>query len=667
MTDLASFERIVTSFVDDYDFRRGILIMERGDELVEVSVTATPKGITVTRDGGALPATEWIYKDLAKLELLARRIVDLVHPPEHFVSPRGKLVDGVDVDPDGTERTIDDACGTLRNVLGRPLAGTTSVLYLTSEAGEGKTSLIEQVAVQQAEAYLKKKADWLLLPVPLGGRPFLRLDDAIVAAYVNRLKFPYWYYGGFIELVRLGAIVPAFDGFEDMIADSRSQAARSAFKHLIGELESQGSILVAARRAFVDLSFGSQADLWKAESPGQDVQLRRLALNRWDKSVFLRYARKRQVILPEALYEDVTEQLRTPKHPVLTRAVLVRRLIDVALEENDLSAFLARISEDQTNYFYEFVESIVRREVEYKWHDLSGDKNARLLSLEQHHQLLSMLAGEMWLCSVEMLGREMLDMVVEIFAEDQDLPPSVAWQVRERIGDHALLHVQRENRRDTVEFDHDDFRLFYLGQTLGHALVNADATSVEQILDTKTLTAPAIAEATRLVRQARPTAAREVLDLLDETLKYASQVSYLRENAGMLLLSLLDNLGIGHTIRRGTFGLDSLAGRSFSGLVVKDSSFAATRLKDTQLHRCTFSRCRFERLVIDEPRDIQHTELNECQLDSIAIGQSGGEMRSYFDTADIRWQLNHHGFSLGAQGQDEDAAETPSGTISSWI
>ena len=633
--------------------------MEVRDQCVEVSVAPNPNGITVTRDGASMPATRWIYKDLAKLELLARRIVDLVHPPKHFVSPCGTLVDGVDVDPDGTEQLVEDASGTLRAVLGQPLAGTTSVLYLTSEAGEGKTSLIAQVAVQQAQAYLEKKADWLLLPVPLGGRPFLRLDDAVIAALVNQLKFPYWYYAGFIELVRLGAIVPAFDGYEEMIVDSRSQEARSAFRHLIGELESQGSILVAARRAFVDLSFGSQAGLWRAETPSQDVQLRRLVLNRWDRGVFLKYACKRQVARPEQLFDDVAEQLRRQDHPVLTRAVLVKRLIDVAQDESDLRALLARIGADQTNYFHEFVEGIVRREVKGKWLDKSGGKNAPLLSLEQHHELLSMLAGEMWLSSVEVLGRGMIDAVVEIFAEDQELAPAIATQVRERISDHALLHSLRENRREAVEFDHDDFRSFYLGRALGRALIQADTTAVTQILDTKTLTAPVIAEATRLVRQTMPPAVREVLGRLDEFLESASQVSYLRENAGVLLLALLDKLSDGHTIKRGTFALDSLAGRSYSSLFVEESFFAATSLTDTELHGCTFTDCRFERLVIDGPVEVELTELNACHFDSLAIRESGGEMCSYFDPAEIRQQLRSHGFSISAPGQDEDAVEDP--------
>ena len=643
----AVFRRIVTGFADEVEFRRGSVTMELQDETVEVSVADDPiKGIIITRDGATMSAVRWIYKDIAKLELLARRITDYVKPPKHFVSPRGKLVDSIDVDPDGTEKTVDDASRTLREVLGQPLAGTTSVLYLTSEPGEGKTSLIEQVAVQQAKAYLHKETKTLLLPVPLKGRPFLRFDDAIIAALANQLRFPYWSYGGFVELVRLGAIVPAFDGFEEIVADSHSYAATSAFKHLIGELQSQGSILVAAGRAFVDLSLGSHGGLWRAENLDQDVQLRHLTLERWDKPVFLEYARKRQVSQPEKLFDDVGKQLRSPDHPVLTRAVLVRRLIDVACNEKDLTAFLACIGLDPTNYLHEFVEAIVEREVEYKWRDKSGGSKARLLSLEQHHELLSMLACEMWLGSVEVLWRDMIDMVVEEFADEQELAPGIARQVRERIPYHALLRAHRQNRRDALEFDHDDFRSFYLGRTLGNALASTDKTLVNQILDTKTLTTPVIKEATRLVRKMNPRVLRDVLGLLDTVLELASQVSYARENSGVLILSLLDNLGEGRTVSRGTFSHDILAGRWYSSLIVEDSRFFTTSLKDTRLFCCTFIGCRFERLVIEGHTQIQNTKLKRCKVDSVAIRESNGQLRPVFDPVEIRCQLHSLGFGL---------------------
>ena len=148
----------------------------------------------------------------------------------------------------------------------------TSVVYLTSDAGEGKTSLIDYLAVKQAEAFRAKQSDWLLVPIPLGGRPFLRFDDVVVSALVNRLRFQLLYYDAFLELVRLGVLVPAFDGFEEMIVERSSAEAISALGNLVGRLRSAGTCLVAARKAYFDYpSFGSQARLFDSVGSSEDV------------------------------------------------------------------------------------------------------------------------------------------------------------------------------------------------------------------------------------------------------------------------------------------------------------------------------------------------------------------------------------------------------------
>src|SRR5439155_5933768 len=100
------------------------------------------------------------------------------------------------------------------------------------------------------EAYRDKKTDWLLLPITLGGRPFLRFDDVIIGALVNRFRFQVLYYETFVELVRLGVIVPAFDGFEEMFIESGTGEAVSALSNLLGRLRSAGNLLVSARKAY---------------------------------------------------------------------------------------------------------------------------------------------------------------------------------------------------------------------------------------------------------------------------------------------------------------------------------------------------------------------------------------------------------------------------------
>jgi len=107
----------------------------------------------------------------------------------------------------------------------------------------------------------------------------------IVAALVNRLRFPFLYYESFIELVRLGVLVPALDGFEEMFIENVAGDAVSALGNLMRELRSSGAALIAARKAYFEFSrLETQARLFDTLA-GSSVTFARLALQRWDRGI----------------------------------------------------------------------------------------------------------------------------------------------------------------------------------------------------------------------------------------------------------------------------------------------------------------------------------------------------------------------------------------------
>ena len=77
----------------------------------------------------------------------------------------------------------------------------------------------------------------------------------------------------------------------------------------------------------------------------------RVSLDRWNHAAFTRYAGERGVREPDNLFRAVADRLGD-KHTVLTRAVLVRRLVDVATDEADLSGLLNRIGQNPQDYFH---------------------------------------------------------------------------------------------------------------------------------------------------------------------------------------------------------------------------------------------------------------------------------------------------------------------------
>lgn len=645
------FRRIVRAFADDpedIDMEHGRLLVQVRDVPIEATLTNDGPRLMVAEDGDPLTAESWIVKRLARLPMLADRICDYDESPAQFVAPSGHLVKNQQAESRVNQQAYSsDIASQMTKALGTRTPGETSVWFLTSDAGEGKTSLINHLAVQQARAYKRKETNWLLVPIPLGGRTFLRFDDVIVSALANRLRFQLLYYDAFLELTRLGVVVPAFDGFEEMMIESSTGDAVSALGQLVKSLESSGNILIATRRAYYEYkSFRSMAQLLDPIL-GVDVAFGSMSLGRWSRDKFIKYGEKRGIHRAGVLHGRVASALGNNDHSLLTRAVLVRRLVDVAIgSESGLTNLLERIRQPGADFFLEFLSTIVEQEAHEKWIDQSDESSQPLLNITEHHLLLSRVSQEMWLQSTDDLRIEDIGVVAEQFAEEEGKAPSVARQIEERLKQHALLVNTKTGH--WLGFDHEDFRQFYLGFALGWALVKRDVTIVKSILEVTTLPRFAVDQAASYVRRTGGGRVRSALELLQDLASREFVVSFVRENCGSLTVALVDALDASGVIAsQMSFPVDALCGRSLRGLEVLDSHFSNTSLEDANLVGCTFRRCRFERLEGLAER-IDATKLLKCVVASLVYQDEDPEYGDIelYDQSQIRQRLLRNGFGI---------------------
>jgi hypothetical protein len=214
--DVSRLKNIITAFADrqsDVNIERGKLLVQIHEEVIEAEISQSSGMVYVTENNVREQAELWIIKRLAHLSQLADRILEYVPEEKFFVHPQARFLDDINLDPKESEIECPNALeGTLEELNKKP-AGVTKILYVISDAGEGKTTLIHEMARDQAKRYLRKERDWLLLPVSLGGRPFLRLDDVVIGTLANRFRFQFLYYGALLELIKMGVVVLALDGF----------------------------------------------------------------------------------------------------------------------------------------------------------------------------------------------------------------------------------------------------------------------------------------------------------------------------------------------------------------------------------------------------------------------------------------------------------------------
>ncbi len=666
--DINEFKRVLTAFADvpsDVDVRIGRVVAQIRDEVLDVYIEYSKDQehqLLVVENEERYPARVWLLNRIARLPQLADRLITSTTPtPEAaarspFVVPSGRLAPDLSAAGDSFEdRQIDNAVESLLDIANNPLPGATSVFYVTSDAGEGKTTVIGQAARLQAQRFKQKTVASLVVPIPLSGRTFLNFDDAVIAALVNKLRFNYLYFDAFIELVRMGAVVPAFDGYEEMLVEGSKGEAISALGNLVQALDSSGTIFIAARRAFFDyLSFKTQARLLDAIGD-RSASFSRLEISRWNKVQFSQYGRLRGVMRPEDIYETVSARLGTD-HPLLTRAVLVRRLFDVAGGCSDQTELAAMLGNNPHDYFYTFVDAIVKREASEKWlARVSGEVMEPLLGINEHHELLAQIAQEMWQSSVNSIRYDVLDVIVDIFTDGRGKSAMINRQIKERIKQHSLL-TSETSKGLAVAFDHEDFQNFYLGEALGRLLEKGIRSDLQTFISANLLAAATIEQSIQYLNRCNADMTKTLASLMAIN---ASETgfSFCKENCSALAIRVAEctpSSDEPRWLHSMFFPVDALAGKHLRKMTFERCHFQPTATSKSSLAELEFRNCEFERIEIDpDERIFEDCVFSECKIDSLVL--RNGEDYS-FDPVQIAEWLEGAGARVGS------SASKPTGT-----
>jgi hypothetical protein len=564
-------------------------------------------GALFVEEGGAeYPAVLWISRRLGAMDRLAERLRSTLQASREksFVSPAGQLLDALSASPKDEDIVIEDVLTQADDVLARRPAGTCEVLYLTSDAGEGKTTIIEELAIRRSEAFLKRESEWIVLPISLAGRPFLRFDDVIVATLANRFRFLDLFYQSLLFLVKYGFVVLAFDGFEEMFVETSSGEAISALGNLMSDLGGEGTILIAARSAYFEFrGVGAQTRIYESLG-GASFEFSRIKIERWSKAHFVAYAKLRGHSEDEAdnLYQVTADRLGGD-HSILTRPVLVRRFLDIAKEKGSVTDLLVELGKTPSDYFSTFVRGLLAREAS-KWLDRSGGPLAPLLTIDQHEVLLAAIAREMWTLRSSSIPLEIVQTVAELFCESNGLSPIFSRQVLERVADHSLLRTD-ETARKLLRFDHEEFYYFFLGRALGAGLSRDAEADAADIMRRGALPRAAVEESIRTVVRLGIDP-RKTAMLVGRAVAGEPLASFSSENAGIMVMELLS----------GTAG---------DQVKISNVMIPARALEELNMRAVSFEKCMFQRGAL-VTKDVEDVRVVSCAFEELTLPSSVGRV-----------------------------------------
>jgi len=637
---------------DDIDLSKGEIIIQVQDQLITFKTQQRQGQIHIIEDDVSMVAEQWITKRLAKLSLLAHRIIDYVEDIDSFVAPSGKLVAQLEDNPKDEEVDVDDAAKKVLSLLDARSGIDTFVLYLTSDAGEGKTTIINTQARIQAQKYLDGKTDWLLLPIPLGGMSFLRLDHVVVGTIANKYRFRGLYFESFIELVKLGVLVPAFDGFEEMFVEGASGEAVSSLSNLIRNLGSTGGVLVAARKAYFEIrNFETQGRLLDGLPDDADVSFARLKINRWEGRQFKAYWESRGLEHAEDVYNNLRMNLGDESHPLLTRAVLVKKLAEIAKDQDRFDTLIRKIDGSSVTYFADLIDSIIEREIEKKWVNRAEESvRTPLITLSQHHHLLAQIAMEMAHESAGVIKKESLEVVAEMYCDSEKMPTDIRRQVLARIGDHPLI-IKPEKSSNFFSFDHDEFREFFLGEALGWQILDGDEVELRFLLRNMPLTKTVVSSYRNILKEVSVNY-EEIFHKLEKISLEESSATYAHENCGRLMFRAVQDGGIsGVTMSKITLPLNVFSDAVFNDVSFSECYFSSGFIDEGELVNCSFDNCRFESIDMAENVIIKNTILNSCEVFSYVMD---GCDTPLFSPKGIGKKLQERGFIIKGDERDDN-------------
>lgn len=621
----------ISAFADDDEEvvvdQNGQCLFVRGGKETSLRFFIEEDRMFVEVEGERLPYSRFLTHNLAQLPILAERILAKRDPVSPYIDSDAELKSPSEDD------ITDTAIDFLRSQTESTPAFLSRVVFITADAGQGKTALLKEFQQTQAQAFLNGTASSLFWHVDLQGRQLLRLSEALMGD-LGDLRVPGLWMPAIIRLLRRGSLTLAIDGFDELAAEQGGDDALGALALIVHQLEGKGTIVAASRRTFFDTDdYIRRAGMFRRSA--SDCEFNEIRLQDWDEAHSREYLTKvseegRTFGDPDAVYSDISAELGSAEHPILTRPFLLAQVSRGLLRYNLQPADFIRGMEDPLKGVGTVIEAFVDREITEKWKQ--QDTGDPFLTREQHLSLLADVAEEMFRAQRSTISVDVLETITTILLDEWNIDPGRRQQVLEMVRMHVLLTPPSAADFTERSFDHEEFRDWFTAYALKDRLLSISAsgsTGPSQGMLSVAHLPDATARYVCSLFERTPELAAATLSGLERAVNEEFRPTYLQANVGTLLPFLLD-------------GVDTTAPIEFDAPVIFTSLVHEGKsLRDITFHNAIFSGaslasvdwsdvrlcgCNLGELTVGGGASYQNVQFVDCELEGIRlIAESGGE------------------------------------------
>lgn len=654
INDLERVQADLSAFADDdedvaLDNTGALMLVRGGQDISGRLIEDADRGLLVEVDGERFSYTRFLTHHLARLDVFAERLLAKRTAPGTFIDGPGRLESPRDEPVTGSALSL----LTGECVEGSPFA--TRVVFITADAGHGKTVLLRQHQYQQAQAFLAGNAPYLFWHVDLQGRQLVRLSEALMGD-LGDLRLTGLWMPAILKLIQRRAIVLAIDGFDELAAEQGSTDALGALAMLVRQLDGHGVVVAASRRTFFDTEdYLTRAGLLR-RSVAAACEFDQIALQPWSLSEVGRffdafeYQGKKLDNPSETLADLVTELGGDEQHPMLTRPFLVSQLARALAMYDTTPADFVRGMDDPLKGVAALVQAFVQREVAEKWiHRESGEP---YLTIEQHMELLAAVADEMYQAQKDRLSLDIIETIAALHFDKWQIEPDRRVKVMQMVRMHVLLTVPPDGSADSRAFDHAEFKDYFVAYSLRSQLAEAAAgnapAGLSQFLSTAQLS-DGTARYVCAMLDLSEERAENLVGFLAKLGRDEWKPTFLHTNIGTLFPFVVDGREFAAPIEfdgKAVFSSLVFEGKQLRNITITEGTFLNASFVGTQMTSVRFTKCVFGEPTVDLDATIEDVLLEDCELSGVRVVRGTEELTREFAPSRVHAALLDAGFSF---------------------
>jgi len=564
------------------------------------------KMIVVQEDQTSVPYRKFLSHQIARLDTFAERLISKRPPISDFVEgpARAESV-SLDLQEGSSLEILHKECVETSPFCSR-------VVFITADAGHGKTALLKEYQARQAKKFLSGHSTFLFWHVDLQGRQLLRLHEALMGD-LGDLRLSGLWMSGIIRLLRHGMLVLAIDGFDELAAEQGRTDALGALATIVQQMQEKGVIVAASRRTFFDTEDYVRRSGLLRSRVSSGCEFDQIHLLNWTRKEGIEYLSKIEVRQnkfndPQQIYADILHELnQNSSHPMLTRPFLLthlsRGLLIYSITPSDFIKGMA----DPLEGVAEVVKAFIEREVSEKWKE--RDTGEPYLTINQHMELLASVAQEMWSNQVESLGIDVIETITILMLDYWGTAEDRKRQVLEMVKMHVMLTVPQDGDERSRCFDHPEFTNYFVAYYLAD-LINKSVESNNSVELGYFLSIAQLPDG--VARYAATMSARTTdfivnfVDLMNKLVEKEWKPTFLQTNVGTILPCMINEYC-------GSDLLNIVGNMVFSSLVFENTTLKNVSISGANFLNVSFVGVKWEHIVLES------CEFNEITIDKASL------------------------------------------------